>query len=343
MKIILCRCLVLLIALNFCCGTLAFAKSKKHKHKQSPPAAATADPSKSNHSQPEVEGKTNPAPGLSPETPPPVTNTSEIPVVDSSGQQLPEISTTKTTLPEEDTSSNSPDMTRMVFSPTALVRPPGSFSWESSDTAFHDFEYAFSRNVQLDVQMVVPAIYVGIFPSVKFSASLGPHIQGALHLSAGIFWPYLEADFLKSVYTGRFGMAGGGGILTLHWDRVVVNIGLPLYYLRYGQLEFRYEHPAPGQNVTLSRQYFNNYFFAMPNVAIGFRLGSHFKLNFEVDMLTGTIGAMGKAWLCFYGVRYLGRDFYVDLSFMLPILPGLEGLLRTIPVGIPLVSTGMQW
>jgi len=235
-----------------------------------------------------------------------------------------------------------PDPGRMVLGPTAVSHPRGRFRWTISDFLVHHLDYGLTDRLQVGMQSLLPVIYVGFFPQLKLSLAAGEGRYIALHIHGGIFWPYVEPETLRSLFTGRFALYGGGVILTKVMRPFTLNVALTAYGLRYGQKEFKYVIEGY-QPITLSRVYYDNYWALLPSLGAGWQVSRRVKLNLEVHLPVGDFVDVGKIWLIMYGVRAFGRETYIDLSFVLPVYPDLGEIIRYIPLGIPLASVGLQW
>ena len=66
-------------------------------------------------------------------------------------------------------------------------------------------------------------------------------------------------------------------------------------------------------------------------------------LSLEVNVPLADYADCGKVWLLVYGARLSGKRMYLDVNFLLPAYPGAERLLKYVPVGLPIVRTGLRW
>jgi hypothetical protein len=233
------------------------------------------------------------------------------------------------------------DTFRLVLSPIGRVGR-ARFSWTMSDFLLHQLDYSLSEHWQLGLQAIRPVIYVGLFPQARYVRELTESLAVGFQVTGGVFWPYVELDLLKSQFTHRFFLYGGGAFVTLKTRALVLNLGLPLYGLHDGQREYRYEvDDATKQVKELSRTYYDERFYAVPSLGASWRVARRIKLSLEAHLPLGSFDSVGKVWALLYGMRVLGQGVYFDINFLAPLFPGMADLYRTIPLGIPFVSFGL--
>lgn len=225
-----------------------------------------------------------------------------------------------------------------------MPRARGRFRWTISDLLINHLDYGIGERVQLGVQALLPVIYVGFFPQLKLSTRLGDELHGAVLVHGGLFWPYVEPEMLSNQFSGRFLLYGGGLLLTKCYRRLLVNASLSAYGLRYGERQtLTIIDEKTFQPRVLSRMEYGDYWALLPGAGLGWQVARHVKLNLEVHVPLADFADVGKVWVVMYGVRAFGRETFFDLSFVLPVYPGLGDVIKYIPLGIPLASVGLQW
>jgi hypothetical protein len=237
-----------------------------------------------------------------------------------------------------------PDPTRLVLGPSAVPRRAGRFRWTISDLFLHHLDYGVGEHLQVGMQALLPVLYVGFFPQLKLSARLGDELWGAAYLHGGVFWPYVEPQMLSDQFSGRFALYGAGLLLTKRAGPVLINASVAAYGLHYGQrLTKTIIDDKTGLPTILTRMDYSDYWAVMPGLGLGWQVARRVKLNLEVHAPLGDFADVGKVWLIMYGVRACGRETFFDLSFVMPIYPGLGDIIKFIPLGIPIASVGLQW
>jgi hypothetical protein len=232
--------------------------------------------------------------------------------------------------------------TELVLGPTARVGRRGQLSWSATDILVNRVSYTPRAHLQLEVEALLPVLYVGVFPRVKLATSLGGGWHGALQLHGGVFWPYKEVEAIQSLFNARFALYGGGPLLTYATPRLTLNLAVPLYGVRLGQQEFafRFQGTTP---VKLTRTYFEDHFLAVPSVGASLRLG-RFSLELEAHVpLSPSYDGSGKLWLIVYGGGISIRQLRLALHFLIPACAGAGELLRYLPLGVPLLSSRLAW
>jgi hypothetical protein len=205
-------------------------------------------------------------------------------------------------------------------------------------------DYGIGDRLLVGGQALLPVIYVGFFPQLKLAKRLGDDLYGAVHVHGGIFWPYVEPDILSSQFSGRFVLYGGGLLLTKRYQRLLLNAGLSAYGLHYGYRQTKtIIDEKTFQPTVLSRMDYQDYWALLPGAGLGWQVARHVKLNLEVHVPLADFSDVGKVWLIMYGVRAFGRETFFDLSFVLPVYPGLGDIIKYIPLGVPIASVGLQW
>ena len=230
----------------------------------------------------------------------------------------------------------------IVLAPTAVPLGQGKLRWRVSDIALHELDYGVSRRLQAGLKLLLPVVYVGAFPSLTATTRLTERLYGGLQLLGGVFWPYTEVEALESFFTGRFVLYGAGAMLTHVGDRLVLNCGVPLFGVRYGQKEFRYRYEGYAP-IKLSRTYFDDHFFAVPNVGVIWQVARRLRLKAEVHVPLGTFDDSGRLWIFAYGAELALSGALLELTFVLPAYDGAEDLLRYLPLGVPVISTTFNW
>ncbi len=158
------------------------------------------------------------------------------------------------------------------------------------------------------------------------------------------------AAALRNIYK----QAEDGGVLLsgmgndqpfpVYWDRLLLNASLSAYGLRYGERQtMTIIDEKTLKPTVLSRMEYGDYWALLPGAGLGWQVARHVKLNLEVHVPLADFADVGKVWLVMYGVRAFGRETFFDLSFVLPVYPGLGNIIKYIPLGIPLASVGLQW
>jgi len=233
---------------------------------------------------------------------------------------------------------------RLILSPVARPRPQANLGWGISDILFHQLDARLSERWQLGVQATLPVLWVGVFPQLRYVHPLSPNLAFGVHLSGGIFWPYLEPELLAGLFTTRFAAYGGGVYLSYQAGPVLLNAGLPVYGVRHGEREYRQDYDPVTKKLTkLSRVYFVDRWFAIPDLGLSWRVSRRVRLNLEVHVPLGDFEDVGKVWLLLYGVRVLGRGVYLDLTFLAPLCPGVSSFYSSLPLGVPMASVGLDW
>ncbi len=234
--------------------------------------------------------------------------------------------------------------TRLALAPTARLRAPRELGYRVSDLLLHRIDYGLTRHLEVGCEALLPILYVGIFPVAKLGTRLSERWSGALQAIGGVFWPYAEPETIAAFFTGRFGLYGLGALATYQRGPFTLNLGVPVYGLRYGRRESKTTIPAGTTTpVIQTRMDFSNLFAVVPNAGIAVQVSRRVRLHLEAHLPLGDFADVGKLALLVYGARLSGRESFLELSFALPIYPGADELLAKIPTGIPMISTGLHW
>jgi hypothetical protein len=236
-----------------------------------------------------------------------------------------------------------PDPTRLVLGPSAVPRRAGRFRWTISDLFLHHLDYGVNEHFQVGMQALLPVLYVGFFPQLKLSARFGDELWGAAYVHGGVFWPYVEPEMIANLFSGRFALYGAGLVLTKRAGPLLINAAVAAYGLHYGQREYKFITGEAGEMTKLTRMIYGDYWAVMPSLGLGWQVARRVKLNLEVHAPLGDFSDVGKVWLIMYGVRAFGRETFFDLSFVMPVYPGIGDIIKYIPLGIPIASVGLQW
>jgi len=211
------------------------------------------------------------------------------------------------------------DRSRLVYSPTALIREKGQWNWTFHNIALWDIGYGLSDNVEVSVQTVPPIGLLAALPRVKAGFTLQDNIHLALNVTGGFLMPYIGGT------DDVFGVIGAGPIMTIGDERLLINLGAPFYSFFAGSDALH---------------------LMAPNIGFGVQFSKHAKFNAEVHVpvvLNQDFDDNGKYWILLYGLRFSGERLYGDVSFILPITPYIDNYIAYMPIGAPLVSFGVTW
>lgn len=211
------------------------------------------------------------------------------------------------------------DPTRVLWGQTAIGRQQGEASWSVYDLGYHTFDYGITDHLQFSVGTVIPIGIYALYPQLKLSAEPWTKIHVGLSFGGGTAGTYMD---------GVVGAAfwGGGPVFTFGDERFMINVAAPVGgAVPYGSGV----HETVGWAVT-------------PNIGVSYRVSRSVRLNLEhysvvykeMDVYIGGV---------LYGVRIFNDTLFGDVSFFIPIFPGVEDVLKYIPLGFPLLTFGVIW
>jgi hypothetical protein len=235
--------------------------------------------------------------------------------------------------PPRETDSD-PDRTRVVYGPTAIPRQRHRFAWTIFNIGYWNFDYGLTRNVEIGMHTVPPIGVVAFLPHVKIGGRLSEHVHLGVQLTGGVLYPYIGNDD-----AWRIGVYGGGPILTIEAGRFQLNVAAPFYGGTVSDNHRRYvATPTPHYVEELRHE---TRWVATPNLGFSARVGRHVRLNLETYAILGDHDLNGEIWGVLYGVRFFGERIYGDVSFVIPIFPGVDEILKYLPTGAPLLTFGV--
>lgn len=199
---------------------------------------------------------------------------------------------------------------RVWLSPTALMAPAGTWSFDDYELFFIGGSYAITDQLQLSGVTLLPLVSGQPFIALV-SAKLGLITRGRLHLAvqASTMLATGEADSLGAM------VVGGAATLCLDADCHSIVNG----YVATG-FSLQEETPAFPVIVTAS---------------LVQRLSARVKLAVEIDsgLVLGEINEVGDGFVGWYGLRFTSRNIGVDVGFVRPFAQGYEQ--EVLPLGIP--------
>ncbi|MEE8408730.1 MAG: hypothetical protein V3T05_03915 [Myxococcota bacterium] len=243
---------------------------------------------------------------------------------------------------EEAETSGESTRTRLVLGSTATTRSAGELGWQISNIMMHEIQYGLTDDLQIGMRTAVPAVYVAAFPTLTWGTDLSDTLRFGAELTAGALWPYMTVKEIEAVFTGRAVVAGGGPALTWVSGDLTLNVGVPVYFARYGHKEFRTQI-VDSSPMTISRIEFSNYVVALPHAGAVYRVSDGLRLHAEALYPLGNVDNVGRVAVFFYGLRVVVDRAYVDLTFALPVYPGALSLYKLLPAGVPLVAFGVMF
>ena len=207
------------------------------------------------------------------------------------------------------------DPMRVVYAPTAFIRPEGTGSFNAYELGTFTFDWGLNEHVSAGLQTALPVGAFVVGPEMRFGASFeGGAI--AVQLQAIAFLPFVGNS--KS-----FVVAGGGPVLTLGNLDNFFNLGVLTYFATASSTVVFAPHAG----------------FSL-RAAEGVRFGA----EVYVPSSTGNDGlAFGKAGAILWGFRFFGSRFWGDVALLEPICDGCGGIYSVLPIGIPFVNFGLGW
>lgn len=199
---------------------------------------------------------------------------------------------------------------RAWVTPTALLPPGGTWSFNNYELLFVGGSYAFTDNFQLAGTTMVP-VSTGQPLIIFLSAKLGLQASERLHFAVQGSTLIASDDDLN----GGAGLLGGVATLCLDRDCHSLVNG----YLGAG---FSLEDSQSSVPLVLS-------------AALVQRISPRVKLVLEADsgLVVGDINEVGEGVLGWYGVRFTSRNIGVDLGLVRPFCADCD--LDVFPLGFP--------
>ena len=244
----------------------------------------------------------------------------------------------ETPVPLEEETYAEPDPTRTIWSPTAFLPDEGTLNLRTVDFGLWSLEYTLNPNVMLHGSMTVPIMNFSLLPGARFAAELHEYVRVALDTHVGFWLLYPTTEVVLLLY-------GGAPALTIGTRDFFLNISL----LVYGATVFTRDSAWDATGAESQTWGDETFLFLSPNIGGSLRISRRIKLNLELhapallDAEGDTAWDFGKVWAFAYGVRIFGQRFYGDVSFVVPIFPGVMDILQFLPIGLPMINFGVQW
>jgi len=211
------------------------------------------------------------------------------------------------------------DTTRVIFAPTAYVRPAGDVGLNFFQIGSVSVDYGIADVAQIGARTALP---IGVLPFTLNGRLSYPFEYGAVGINAefGLVWPFLFSDDNPVILVG-----GGGPTLTL---------GNANHYFNVGVMEFGAGLVGAGGGAA-------DVF--LPHIGASFRVAEVVRLGLE-GYLLGSLSApelFGEGGAIMAGVRFFGEWIWGDVALLEPICGPCVDLYEVIPVGIPFLNFGM--
>jgi hypothetical protein len=230
--------------------------------------------------------------------------------------------TTQEKLVPQKKSLSDPDPTRVIYAPSAHSRMKGNWSFTSFNTAYWNFAYGITDDLDISLRTLVPMGIYLINPTIKVRWELSKYARIAMMGHVAILGFFLIEDIEdRKVYT-----FSGGAIFTYGTRDTFLNFSV--FYLS-----------------ALTNE--KHGYLIMPSIGGSIKIHRRVKLNIEVHHLIlpqVEKHGYGKIWGILYGLRIYGHNIFGDISFAIPIIPEVtREILSIFPIGIPFLSFGINW
>lgn len=230
------------------------------------------------------------------------------------------------------------DPYRVIGVPTALMPPADTWTFRDLEAGYASFEYSFGSGLALQIGMTVPAMQVGVLPGLRVGFELAPGVHLGAIANLGALWLYAGGE-------GGTVVGGGGPMVTFGSADAFLNLSLTAW----GGVVFdktRTHHPQT--LVPFDRWDRTAWLCLLPSVGGSVRI--HRMVRANVELLVPMAWKESKPllepaelWILVYGVRLFDERFFGDVGFALPLMAGIMGLMRFMPLGAPAASFGVMW
>lgn len=208
------------------------------------------------------------------------------------------------------------DPYRVVYAPTAWVRPPGTGSLNGFELGTIQVDYGLHDNLQLGFQTMLPIGVLGLGAIARAGFSFD---GGAVGITAnGI---------------ALIPMAEGGRPLLLFGAGPTLTLGSPEGYGNGGVLVYGITDQRDEVTVII------------PHAGGSLVVTPHLRVNAELYSVSVPEEGVdfGELFALLAGVRIFGESVWGDIALLFPICEGCHDLYEVLPLGIPFLSVGASW
>jgi len=213
-----------------------------------------------------------------------------------------------------------PEFTRVIFMPTAFLRPVGERTWTMTGVTLHQLHFGVGESIQLGVGALIP---VGILAG-SIHAKVGGSVSELFHLAGSI--DAFGGTVFVDDDSGTVLAVGLSGIATIGTPEIALNLGVS------GYLGDDIEDDGEAARVLL------------PNAGLSARVGRKLRAVVELIAVVTDDGiGFGEVWWVSYALRLFGDDLFGDVGFVVPLFDEAEEALALLPMGFPFFTFGARF
>ncbi len=194
-------------------------------------------------------------------------------------------------------------------------------SWGAYNLGVQTIDGAVTKNIEVGFMTVIPVGGYAALPRLRIGGRITDVVHLGLFGTGGAVGTYIESGV-------GVGFGGGGPLATFGTEKLFVNASAPFFGgATYGETET------------------TSFWLGLPSVGFSARVSRAIRLNIELykPLSSEFEDDNAKIWAVLYGIRIFGDELYGDVSFVVPIYPGVGEVLRYAPLGIPLLVFGYRW
>jgi hypothetical protein len=234
----------------------------------------------------------------------------------------------------------SSDEANNLLFPTALTPPEKINQIKGHYLLSWEYSRSLGNGVSAGGRMLAPLGVLGGGPKLKFVHSLGDNIH---------FGVYGEVGGVVSMY--KIGNQGsqlgfyymGGQMLTFGDHEFAVTIGPAILGGGYERRVDLYYDSSSYERNEGNRVEYNHIIVGNLNLHKRFTPAIKGMIDFTLPIAHKSGFLREKAALLGYGVRIGGESLSGDIGFVLPIHSEMGSMMRTLPLGFPIISLNINF
>ena len=224
------------------------------------------------------------------------------------------------------------DPSNVGWTPTALLRPEGTWSLRTTNVGLWELAYTLSPSVELGVAVTTPIMNVGVVPTARFATQLADGVSFGFSTQIGVWLPYPDPGIVTLLWYAT-------PALTIGSPDLFFNVALGIWGLTFFDLPRDPDgeiHPS------------DTFVTFLPSVGGSCRVSRQAKIHAElvapgmVNDSGDSLFPYGTVWALSYGVGVLGKSMWGDIGFVMPLFEDWWDLMPYALLGFPLLRWGMQ-